>query len=761
MGARDLNWTPVENNLGSRVITKLICSPNPDAAQPGFTIFAAAQTTATYLASTYAIDPSPSAEAPWTVINFDAQSNKIVDIQPLVLGGASSQSKRRSGLALLHDAPAPGHEAGSILRCNANLNDLCLVKDGQIILLEIAFRQVFYKETMLSNPRRYLLSILAVSQDNELYVIDGERDPKNFGLPTFRYSGLPIRGHVGQIACHFNKELSSMEFIYTTQRDNQICHLARNPTTSVWTSTDLQIKGPATITKERQYLTTITISDSEGNPVPKGYTVALKSEPVFVTVNDLSYRLNRSQSTNVTTDSMRQIEITTAAPHQFAVSDIDVALSEYSEKPFTFSMNMASRVMSVMASIKSKDDLKSFRTESGKPMFDHVSDEKLEASAALVSNFDEFKKATKDDSADEHACDGDQSEVDATHSSEKKSWFGKALDVAVEYIGDAIEFQRKAVKFTVKWAIKIDGPIVEFIVRVGSKVLSIIVKTAVTLVRSVVGVLDNLLGTDMMGWFGLHFGKHIPNIQNRLKEVTLGSLDVLNRFLITNRESLLQFFEDAEDVLFGDLQNAQEHDAPREDSSVMRFVRSLLNSPIMKLIFKFNSILWIMEGVSKGIEEAFPDLKLPNFGPLADAIDLSAKGILDIGLGAFMELFSIISMLATDLLTKPRELIPILIRAARKMFKRAFDATRDLALLVFDTLIRVFLAILAILTQAWKIPGLIDLWEDWIGQEFSLINFATYGIAVFVDLVTVKFTEAQKDKVFRQSARCQYSFIIR
>ncbi|KAI8710945.1 hypothetical protein NCS52_01523400 [Fusarium sp. LHS14.1] len=609
--ASDLNCTPVENNLGSRVITKLMCSPNPDAAQPGFTIFAATQTTATYLAST---------------------------THDVLIA--------RNGIAF--------HQF-------QNLNDLCLVKDGQIILLDIAFRHVFYKETMLSNSRRYLLSILAVSQDNELYVIDGERDPKKLWSPNF----------------------------------------------SVLWPADPRTR-PATITKEKQYLTTITISDSECNPVPKGYTVAFKSEPVFVTVNDLSYRLNRSQSTNVTTDSMRQIEITTAAPHQFAVSDIDVALSESSEKPFTFSINMASRVMSVMASIKSKDDPKTFRTESGKPMFYHVSDEKLEASVALLSNFDEFKKATKDDSADEKAAGASWANF------KKESWFGKALDVAVEYIEDAIEFQRKAVKFTVKWAIKIAGPIVEFIV------------------RSVVGVLDNLIGTDMMGWLGLHFGKHIPNIQNRLKEVTLGSLDVLNRFLITNRESLLQFFEDAEDVLFGDLQNAQEHDAPREESSVVRF-------PYI-----------VDHGRRFGRHRrGFPDLKLPNFGPLADAIGLAAKGILDIGLGPFMELFSIISMSTTDVLTKPSELIPILIRAARKMFKGAFDATRDLALLVFDTLIRVVLAILAILTQAWKIPGLIDLWEDWIGQEFSLINFATYGIAVFVDLVTVKFTEAQKDKVFR------------
>ncbi|XP_014550206.1 hypothetical protein COCVIDRAFT_116113 [Bipolaris victoriae FI3] len=459
---------------------------------------------------------------------------------------------------------------------------------------------------------------------------------------------------------------------------------------------------------------------------------------------------------------MGQIEIITVAPHHFGVSDIEVSMSEFSEKPFTFAINMASRVMSVMASIKSKDDLKSLKTESGKPMFDHIADDKLEASAALLSKFDELKKVTKDESADKHMAGtssanssvtladwtGDQSKGGETRTSEEKSWFGKALDVTVEYVGDAIEFLRKAVKFVVKWAVKIVGPIVKFIIRIGSKVLSIVVSTAVALVRAVVGVLDNLLGTDMMGWLGLHFGKHIPNIQNRLKEVTLGSLNVLNRFLITNRESLLQFFEDAEDVLFSDLQNAEENKVPQKESSIMRFVRSVLNSPIIKLIFKFNPISWIMEGISEGMDETFSDWKLPNFRPLVDAIGLSAKGILEIGLGAFMELFNVISMSATDALTNPRELMPILIRAVKKMFKGAFDATRDLALLAFDTLIRVVMTIPAILTQAWKIPGLTDLWEDWIGQEFSLINFATYGIAVFVDLVTIGFTEAKKDKVF-------------
>lgn len=215
-----------------------------------------------------------------------------------------------------------------------------------------------------------------------------------------------------------------------------------------------------------------------------------------------------------------------------------------------------------------------------------------------------------------------------------------------------------------------------------------------------------------------------------------------------NRESLLEFFEDAEDVLFGDINDAEGPDAPKQDLSVLRFVRSIINSPIVKLILKFNPLAWIMEGMSEGLDEAFSDFKLPDFGPLAEAVGLTVKGLLEIGLGAFMELFSVISTSATDAFTNPKQLIPILIRAVRNCFKGAFAVTRDLALLVFDGLIRVISAIPAIITQAWKIPGLTDLWEDWIGQEFSLLNFATYGVAVFVDLTTVGLTDQQKSDAF-------------
>lgn len=151
---------------------------------------------------------------------------------------------------------------------STSLQDLVnpvLDKSGHIILPNIAFRQVLCNETILANPPRIILSILAVSEDDQLYLIEGDRDLHKSGIPSFKCSGLPMRDNISQIAAHYNEEQDSMEFIYTTKKENQIVHLARDPHTSVWSSTDLQVAGPSTTSKERQYMTTITLTNGSGS----------------------------------------------------------------------------------------------------------------------------------------------------------------------------------------------------------------------------------------------------------------------------------------------------------------------------------------------------------------------------------------------------------------------------------------------------------------------------------------------------------------
>ncbi|EGO53342.1 hypothetical protein NEUTE1DRAFT_126669 [Neurospora tetrasperma FGSC 2508] len=712
--ASDLKWKPIQNNLGPRVITKLVNVVNPDAVpgSPAFTIFAATRTTETHLASTYAINPSQSASAPWTIISFGAQSYSIVDMQPVIVGSASKGAKKRAGLTLLHDAPSQKadverrchvltlndarNEAFGLIPLNTekisspsaiwtsfnswgshdvlvagngiafhqfqNLNDPCLDSKGDVILPHITFRQVTCKETMLANPRRYILSILAVSEDDELYLIEGERDATNFGLPTFNCSGLPVRTNVAQIACHYNKQIDAIEFIYTTKRDNQISHLARDSKTGVWISTDLQVQGPGTLAKENQYVTTITLlSKATGDPVPEGYPVSLKSEPVFVKINDLAYRLNRMRPTVVKTNAAGQIDIVTAAPDHLGISSLELSLES-----------------------GTRDSGPNYNVE------DNSSS--IGSETTLV---------------EWHGAAAQTSEKGAHVQRGEQSWIEKAVDVAVEYIGDALEFLKTVVKQTVKFVVKVGAKVLRIYLRIQGKVLSFVVKHTAALVRSV-----------------------------KLKDVALGSLTVLERFLAINRSSLEDLFNDAETLIFGSVERLQEPQAPRQETTIERFIKRILNSPIVKLILKFNPLSWILEGVSEGLSESLPDFKLPDITSLAEAIGMTGDALLEVFLTAFGQIIENIATSGTEALLNPKQMLGIIISAIKKASRTLFHATRDTILIAVDCIIRVIHVIPGLLTEAWTIPGLTDVWEDWTGQEFSLINFATYGSAVLLDLMT-------------------------
>lgn len=103
----DFQWNAVANTLSPRSITKLMCSHSADL-QGSFRIFAATQANGAYVASAYAIDPSPAVNEPWKVLNLAAESNRIIEVKPVVFGGPHSDSKRSIGLAILHDVAPDG-----------------------------------------------------------------------------------------------------------------------------------------------------------------------------------------------------------------------------------------------------------------------------------------------------------------------------------------------------------------------------------------------------------------------------------------------------------------------------------------------------------------------------------------------------------------------------------------------------------------------------------------------------------------------------
>ena len=247
--------------------------------------------------------------------------------------------------------------------------------------------------------------------------------------------------------------------------------------------------------------------------------------------------------------------------------------------------------------------------------------------------------------------------------------------------------------------------------------------------------------------------KHHLTCPQKLKDVTLGSLTILERFLTINRSSLEDLFTDAEELIFGSVEKFREPDTPRQETAIERFVKRILNSPIVKLILKFNPLKWILEGISEGISESFSDFKLPDIKPLAEAIGMTADALLEVFLTAFGQIIDTIAASGTEALLNPKEMLRIIVSAVKKTFRTLFHATRDTVLIAVDCVIRMVHAIPALLAEPWVIPGLTDLWEDWTGQEFSLLNFATYGSAILLDLMTIAVPDKQKTAVFGKPFR--------
>jgi hypothetical protein len=71
-----------------------------------------------------------------------------------------------------------------------------------------------------------------------------------------------------------------------------------------------------------------------------------------------------------------------------------------------------------------------------------------------------------------------------------------------------------------------------------------------------------------------------------------------------------------------------------------------------------------------------------------------------------------------------------------------------ITLQVFESITRMIRALPDLLTQAWKIPDLTDLWEDLIGQEFSILNLTTYGFALLTTLLPPVLSDTQVDAMF-------------
>ena len=612
---------------------------------------------------------------------------------------------------------------------------------SQIILPNTSFRQVVCSEkTDPDRPREQSrLAVFAVSNDEELYYLDGIRSFADRAL-HFEYSGLPIRRGVTHMSARFNAPKRSSELLFAENNDNALHYLRRSPSGRAWVEDRITRKAVKMV-KYDAFMTTLALTDGAGNPVPASYSISVTSDPFHVVANGKAYSFSQDP-TMLTTDETGTITIVVPSDGKFGCAPLTVTMDA-----FVFKVNLAQRVDKLIGKLGDQKTLESATASNGKKIFDGVPKEKLHDAASVFEQYPKITAQVK--SPDAHVAK--DIELSKTEN-EDANWFSKAVAKTEEILGDCIEAVKIAVKATVKLAIRILGPVVKLVFKIGKAIFSVVLKGLDMLLTSIGNFLQNVFGLDflnrLLNYFKAMFDpKVIAQTQKVafaksetpvtpadhvlfqvLKDTITGGFKVADRFLTVNRASVVDIFDDAEDLLKQYIDDPRE--PPREDSQLPSF-GWILNNPVVRLLSKINPISWVMEAVS----EELPDLKIPSFKHLLTGIQkVVATGAED-QLKIVMQLFdTIVSEMSG--VTSPKTFMMALLNALKSVLWTLFDTVKNGVLMLYDAITVFVRELEPILNGVWKLGGLTDMWEDLTGQDFTLLGFATYPIAMVLTIAS-------------------------
>ena len=420
---------------------------------------------------------------------------------------------------------------------------------SQPLLPEISFKQVVCSE-VYEAPTSHI-SMFALSTHNELYFIEGTRTTQNkiiFKAP----SGIPIRQGVAVMSVQYNKQSNASELLYVTDKNfNGLRHLRRDPVTTLWTENGIEIKvlpgDYSSLPKTPVYMSTVSLTNNEGLPVPQGYSVLLTCEPhMHVSCNGRSFTLDNRPTRIQTSNASGQIDFTLPVDPFMGSCVVTVELFEFgaqSSHANRVAFDPAKRVVDIFSSIKSETDLRNARGPEGEVIFQDEA--KITQCGALLTQFGSIaetltdtptKSAPSSENIKERGTTWSWStEDDSVHLDPDTSWFDKASISLGQFLGDAIEYLRITVKTAVKFAVKTVGKIVMFGLRIAGKVFSFVLKGVVVLVKAVCGILNNLFGIDtskLTKWLALAFSTENAK---KTQKVRITDLPLTIRYLKLSR----------------------------------------------------------------------------------------------------------------------------------------------------------------------------------------------------------------------------------
>ncbi|RDW57742.1 hypothetical protein BP5796_12543 [Coleophoma crateriformis] len=783
-----IKWAKIENILGvkkqpiSKIISSIRCVPavtNQDVdlgfvLQPLFRLVVSTDSTTTHEASHYYVDPAVDAESPWENVMLPKAGDRVLGCQPAIENNRNEETgsyvlldhggeeKRRSCVirmpdhssdVLMGDLVQPQSIYSSINRRGytdllvSTLSGLAfydhrnIQKAHSILLFGVAFTAAVCSEQCSSNdPTISKLAIFALSARGELYFIDGTRadGPGVIGngrVLTFTYSGIPIRTGVRTMDARVNPRTQYSELLFTLQGSDDIRHLCRDPVSSLWLENKITIAASPSasikpsVIKYSAFLTSLSLTDSKEDSVPAGYQVQLSTigEPVHALINGRAYFLDSAPQA-IAVDELGCISLVIAA-NGISCPSLKLALTEFvsaEHPPCELRIEPSQRVLDMLGSITSAQDLRDARNADGKPLLANskLSDGDIGEVAKIMGG---IPTAVEEIHAGGNNADTNLSSVGLQNPE------GDILTDIGHFLGDVVETVKSAIKTVIKFVVKIVGKVVVIIIRVLAKVYRIVINTVGTVLSCIGSFLEDVLGIDLSGlrkWFEYHF-QRAEKRQKVLAQMVTSTIDLSNRVLAVNRELLVDKFNDLSEGLEEFISKPTpktKDESPQRPSKLQKF----LGHPLVKVLMDCNPISCILEGIQEGLAES--DLgnmveipRLPGISSAQELFSFAAERFT-----ALLDLIMEISSQFAVLLRDPSKAKAAMMESMRSIVWNAFDTVRELMVKLFDMLAAFIKDMGQFITGTWKIPPFTDIWEDLTGIPFTLVNFFTYIMALFL-----------------------------
>lgn len=368
-------------------------------------------------------------------------------------------------------------------------------------LPKVSFRDVVCSEKVdPQNKQATAITIFAVSEDNDLYYVQGNRRWSD-GFITFSSSGLPIRTNVERISGRYNPATNSSELVYTGSGVDQVKHLIRDPVTSGWSESSISFSAPNTVLKFSAFVTSISLRDAIGRSVGENFPVQIKADSMHVLANENSYCLSAAAARTIRTDSQGQIVLVSQASSQTCDGGSKKLSLNAPVYNISISRDSVSYAVDVQAGQRVSEKFQGFNTASNLAGARSTTGEAIFGDDALGKHkvaFEQGAGLLKETSKMLQHLSGESSlEAAKTEKEAEVADDGGFL----EAVGDAVEWLRNTTKKVLKATFKVVMQGIKFVLTIGGKILSFIVKTAGQVLSVVGNFLEDVLGIDFKQMF--------------------------------------------------------------------------------------------------------------------------------------------------------------------------------------------------------------------------------------------------------------------